>query len=105
MKDSQATIESREGNQFLVLQVNAQQLEIPLTENKPNSIKDVFNELIQELKNRDLKFEFIVKNENFYSQICKEYLLQLNSELASIREEIKGYKLDKAETVWLLVKK
>lgn len=88
-----ANIERGE-NSKLILNVKGVNYEILLTEDKPNEVKNVFNKLLEELKNGE--FNFKLENdskEDLYYLISMEYLQQLNSELTSIYREMVDYKL------------
>ena len=66
---------------------------IPLTEDKPQDVKDVFNELILLLKSGSFQFEFERGSDDLYCQIGEEYIRQLNSEIIIIRNELVDYGL------------
>ncbi|QNO14356.1 hypothetical protein HYG86_05995 [Alkalicella caledoniensis] len=88
-----ASVVEREGNYFLQLTLSDGKVEISLTTDNQNAVKEVFNKLIIDLKKEE--FKFVLKNENnsLYSQISKEYLSQLNSELSTIYNELVDYGL------------
>ena len=69
-------------------------LEIILTEDNPNSVKAIFNNLIKELKKGPLKFELEdEKKDDMYFNICDEYIKQLNTEMETVYNELKDYEL------------
>lgn len=69
-------------------------LEIILTEDNPNSVKAIFNNLIKELKKGPLKFKLKdEKKDDMYFHICDEYIKQLNSEMETVYNELEDYEL------------
>lgn len=94
METHKATINRLEEKTSLVLHIGDEvQLEIELTEDKPNEVKNVFNKLISFLKKNSFKFELEDDKEDLYFHICSEYLEQLNAELSSIHQELEDYEL------------
>ncbi len=90
---------SREGEKAtLVFSLPQGNLEIVLTEDKPNKVKKVFNQLILELKKGEFQFKLEDTKEDLYYHISKEYISQLNSELSSIYNELKDYDLLEKQT-------
>jgi hypothetical protein len=72
----------------LVLPVRSNSYEIVLSEDKPNDIKDVFNNLLLELKNGEFNFKLTEQKADLYFHICSEYIKQLNSDLSSVYQEL-----------------
>ena len=93
METFNAEITREQQKTVLVLKGRNKNYEITLTEDKPNSIKTVFNELLKELKDGEMEFNLVDDKPDLYHQISKEYLNQLNSELLSIYQELKDYEL------------
>ncbi|MBP4139161.1 hypothetical protein [Flavobacterium geliluteum] len=93
METNRATIRREEQNTHLILQVNTEEFEIILTDDNPNNVKDVFNKLLKELKNGLFQFKLEDETEDLYHNICKEYLIQLNSEISSVFKELEDYEL------------
>lgn len=94
METHKATIVRGESNVTLTLSIKGNSHDILLTEDKPNEVKNVFNKLIEELKNG--VFNFILEEDtkqDLYYHTSKEYLIQLNSELTSVFNELKDYDL------------
>lgn len=88
-----ATINRENGKVLLSFNMPDNTLTIPLTEDKPNDVKDVFNRLIVALKAGSFQFELEDTKEDLYHHISKEYLSQLNVELGSVFQELKDYDL------------
>ncbi|OGU13735.1 MAG: hypothetical protein A2076_09945 [Geobacteraceae bacterium GWC2_53_11] len=59
-----------------------------LTEDLPNEIKAVFNQLILRLKMEHFNFNLADVDTDLFSQIAKEYIGQLNKELTTIYTEL-----------------
>lgn len=93
METHKARIERKDDNAILKLALNSMELDIVLTEDKPNDVKSVFNKLLEQLKNGVFQFSLEDGKEDLYHHICKEYLTQLNAELNSIYQELKEYGL------------
>jgi hypothetical protein len=93
METKKATIRREVENTFLLLEGISRSHEIILTDDNPNSIKIVFNDLLKDLKKGRFKFELDDVSTDMYNNICKEYLIQLNSELNIIYNELKEFEL------------
>ena len=88
MDKYKATIERKDSNTALHLNLSTSLLTIALTEDKPLEVKTVFNKLLMELKKGEFEFELVDEKEDLYYHICKEYIKQLNVELKSIYKEL-----------------
>ncbi|WP_089118565.1 hypothetical protein [Cellulophaga lytica] len=93
METHKATINRQDEKASLILNINEENLEIELTEDKPNEVKNVFNNLIAFLKKGSFQFELEDDKEDLYFHICTEYIGQLNTELSSIYQELEDYEL------------
>lgn len=72
----------------LILPIKDKNLELILTSDNPNEIKQTFNELIVELKKVEFNYELEDDKGDLYTSICSEYIAQLNIELDTIRGEL-----------------
>lgn len=97
METHNATIIREENSATLRLALSDLQLDIVLTEDKPNDVKNVFNKLLEQLKNGEYQFILTDSKEDLYFHICKEYLIQLNAELKSIYKELEDNELTNIE--------
>lgn len=88
-----AKINNKDENYFLDLELSDKVASIPLTIDDQNSIKNVFNELIAELKSGKFKFELEEGKTDLYWQISNEYIKQLNNEISSIFDEMTALNL------------
>jgi hypothetical protein len=93
MEVYEANVIKKDGQHILELSLKGKKVEIPLTEDKPDEIKSVFNELIVELKKGEFNFKLKNKENNLYQQISNEYIKQLNNELHSVYNELDDYGL------------
>ena len=84
MVTREANVVDRDGNVYLELSLSDRTVSISLTEDNPNAVKEVFNQLILALKKEAFKFRLTNEENTLYYFICKEYINQLNSELASV---------------------
>jgi multidrug efflux pump subunit AcrB len=93
METNKATITRQKDKTILVLKFEDTNLEIVLTEDNPNAVKNVFNNLIQRLKKGQFNFELEDDKQDLYFHISQEYIRQLNSELSSVYSELEDYEL------------
>lgn len=93
METKRAIIKRDTSNTYLVLEVNSQSLEIILTDDNPNNVKSVFNNLLKELKKGLFEFKIEDEKQDLYNHISTEYLKQLNAELKSIYDELADFEL------------
>jgi hypothetical protein len=96
MAMDKVTIKRSDKHTALVLNVRGVEYNVPLTEDRPNEVKDIFNKLLNDLKMGQIKFELEDNQEDLYHHICKEYIKQLNAELKSIYGELNDYGLTKS---------
>ena len=93
METRKATIK-REINKASLILVDAnQEHEIILSEDNPNNVKHVFNNLLKDLKKGIFEYELEDSTLDLYHNICKEYIIQLNSEIQSIYTEMDEFDL------------
>ena len=80
METLKSRIQEDGKKQYLALVLHDGPALIPLTEDKPQIVKDVFNKLILLLKKTPFQFEFVKGSGDLYSQIGEEYVKQLNTD-------------------------
>jgi hypothetical protein len=97
METKKATIKREELQTSLILEGNSETFEIILTDDNPNNIKNVFNNLLKNLKKGLFKFELEDTKQDMFHHICVEYLLQLNSEIETIYQELDEFELTEEE--------
>lgn len=93
METRKATIRREERHTHLVLSGNGQNFEIILTDDNPNNVKGVFNNLLRDLKNGPFRYDLQDDTNDLYFNICKEYITQLNVELQTVFGELQDFDL------------
>lgn len=93
METKKATINRLVTHTSLILEGRRDSFEIILTDDNPNNIKSVFNEIIIELKHGLFQFELEDDKKDMFHHICVEYLKQLNAEIQTIFSELQEYDL------------
>ena len=89
METIKATIVNRDEKHFIEIQDNGNNITIPISEDDPNVVKAAFNKLIERLRKGLFEIELDKDGSDLFSQIAKEYITQLNAELAEVYDEIK----------------
>jgi hypothetical protein len=79
VEDDKYTLEIRLGDEAAI---------IPLSQDQPNEVKSAFNKLIVRLKAGLFRIDLKEAGEDLFSQVSKEYLEQLNSELEEVFGEM-----------------
>ena len=94
METHEAVVISDGAEQFLSFKINGSILNLPLTKDEPNEIKNVFNELIKNLKKGPFIFSLAEKEDgDLIYEVAKEYIKQLNKELSEVYQELEEYQL------------
>lgn len=93
METKKATINRSEHSTSLILEGRNTSYELVLTDDNPNNIKAVFNDLIKDLKKGIFNYELEDDTDDLYKNISKEYITQLNIELNAVYGELQSYKL------------
>ena len=89
METIKATIVNREKKHFIEIKDVENTITIPISEDNPNVVKEAFNQLIEWLRKGPFEIELENVGSELFSQIAKEYIKQLNAELAGVYDEIK----------------
>lgn len=84
----EAVIRVDEDKYTLEIQLGDEVAIIPLSQDQPNEVKSAFNKLIVRLKSGLIRIELQEPGEDLFSQVSKEYLEQLNSELEEVYGEM-----------------
>lgn len=95
MDTHKAFVKEEGENHSLCLVVNDKEFKISLTEDNPNAVKNVFNDLIVLLKQGRFEFEMENVGTDLFAQVSKEYIAQLNKDLADVYDELSHYRLIK----------
>jgi hypothetical protein len=93
METRKATIKREKDKASLILAGTTLDHEIILTEDNPNNVKHVFSSLLRDLKKELFQYNLEDSNIDLYYNICKEYIIQLNSEMQSIHREMAEFDL------------
>lgn len=93
MLNYNATIERKDDSVNLILSTGATEHCICLTNDNPSEVKNVFNDLIVELKKGKFNFTLSDETQDLYFHICDEYVKQLNGEIADVFSQLKKYDL------------
>ena len=93
METKKATIKREDSSTHLILELNGKELKITLTDDNPNMVKTVFNDILKELKKGAFRFELEDTTEDLFHHISKEYIIQLNNETLTVYRELEEFKL------------
>ena len=89
METIKANILNDKEKHFIQIQSDKNAITIPISEDDPNAVKAAFNKLIERLRAGQIRIELKDIGSDLFSQIAKEYIVQLNAELAEVYEEMK----------------
>ena len=89
MEIIKASIVNDKEKHFIRIQNDKKAIDIPISEDDPNVVKEAFNKLIERLRKGLFNVELIGDGSDLFSQIAKEYIKQLNSELKGVYDEMK----------------
>jgi len=73
---------------WLAIDAGDGEIRILLSEDKPNEVKSAFNKLLTRLRVGAFNIELEGAGDDLFSQVAKEYLVQLNKEIPAIRAEM-----------------
>lgn len=90
MEVLKAFVREDEEKYTLEIQLGDEVANIPLSQDQPNDVKRAFNKLIVRLKSGLYRIELQECGEDLFSQVSKEYLAQLNSELDEVFGEMES---------------
>ncbi len=88
METIKASVVNQEEKHFIKIQDNENAITIPISEDDPNVVKVAFNKLIGRLRKGQFEIELDKDGSDLFSQIAKEYVKQLNAELAEVYDEL-----------------
>lgn len=78
---------------FLEIVLEDEAVQIPISEDKPAQVKSAFNKLIERTRSGEFCIELEPVGQDLFSQVAKEYIVQLNREIKQVRAEMKRFKL------------
>ena len=90
-----ATVEILDDKYFIKIKAGDQEINIPMSEDKPTEVKSAFNKLIARIKVGQFQVKLDQVGEDLFSQVANEYLTQLNREIQEIHGEMKQHGLVK----------
>jgi hypothetical protein len=86
--------EDEDEDYFLTLNLPDNPLDIPLTQDSPKEVQEVFNQLIVFLKEGLFQFEIEEDDSgDLFYHVSKEYVAQLNSELEDVFNDMEAHGL------------
>ena len=93
METIKATVVQFEEKHFIQIEAGDKKISIPMSEDKPNEVKNAFNKLISRIKEGEFQIELKEVSDDLFSQVANEYITQLNREIQEVRGEMKQYGL------------
>ncbi len=93
MEIVKASVIQDQGKHFIKIDPEGLGITIPMSEDKPNEIKSAFNKIIARLKLGEFQIELEDIGPDLFSQVAKEYILQLNREIEEVHGEMLQYQL------------
>lgn len=93
MQTISATVECQDSQYFIRVRDGGMEVLIPMSEDKPNEVKNAFNQIIIRIKCGEFQIKLEGVGEDLYSQIANAYIGQLNREILEIHDEMKEYGL------------
>lgn len=88
METLKASVVEEDDKHFIEIEIDGEDIRIPISEDKPNEVKSAFNKLIERIKEGEFEIEFEDEGDDLFCQVAKEYITQLNREIAEVREEM-----------------
>jgi hypothetical protein len=73
---------------FIAINNGGEVVRIPISEDKPNDVKNAFNKLLVRLKDGVFEIQLEALGDDLFSQVAKEYIAQLNREIREIHGEM-----------------
>jgi hypothetical protein len=88
METIKATVVQVDEKHFIKIEDKEHTITIPMSEDKPNDVKSVFNRLIARIKDGEFQIELAEVGEDLFSQVANEYITQLNREIQEVHGEM-----------------
>tara|TARA_R110001592_G_scaffold100244_2_gene284622 strand:+ start:2910 stop:3206 length:297 start_codon:yes stop_codon:yes gene_type:complete len=88
METISAEVVQIEEKHFILIKNTGEEISIPLSDDKPNDVKSAFNQLILWVKEKKFEIELGDVGTDLFSQVAKEYIVQLNREIQEVRGEM-----------------
>ena len=93
METVKATVVELDEKHFINIETGDEDIKIPISEDNPNEVKSAFNKLIMRIKEGEFEISLEDISQDLFSQVAKEYVMQLNREIKEVRGEMKNYGL------------
>jgi hypothetical protein len=93
METIKACVVQVEEKHLIKIEAGGGEIRIPMSEDKPNEVKNAFNKLVARIKDGEFQIEMVEVGEDLFSQVANEYITQLNREIQEVRGEMKQYGL------------
>lgn len=93
METVKATVVELDEKHFIKIEAGDEEINIPISEDKPNEVKSAFNKLIARIKEGEFEIKLDDIGQDLFSQVANEYVTQLNREIQEVRGEMKDYGL------------
>lgn len=88
MESIRATVVELEEKHFIKIETANGEINIPISEDKPNEVKSAFNKLIARIKDEEFEIMLEGLGPDLFSQVASEYITQLNREIQEVRGEM-----------------
>jgi len=93
METIKATVVVLNEKYFIKIETSPEDIKIPMSEDKPNEVKNAFNKIMVRLKAGCFRIELDQVGEDLFSQVANEYITQLNREIQEVFGEMETYHL------------
>jgi len=93
METVKATVGCLEDKYFIKIETGDEEIQIPMSEDKPNEVKCAFNKIITRVRIGEFQIKLEEVGEDLFSLVAKEYIDQLNREIQEVYGEMKQYGL------------
>jgi len=93
METLEAIVEEENDKFFIRIGDASEGIRIPMSEDKPNEVKSVFNKILLRLKQGRIEVNLTDVGNDLFSQVASEYIKQLNRELQEVYGEMEQYGL------------
>jgi hypothetical protein len=88
-----ATVQIAGERHNLVIETEASEITIPLSEDNANQVKAAFNRLVVRIKEGPFQIDLVDRGEDLFSQVAAEYITQLNREIQEVWGEMRQHGL------------
>lgn len=88
-----ATVECKEDEYFLKINVEQGAVTIPLSDDNPNAVKGAFNKLIQRIRVGEFTIQLDEVGDDLFSMVANEYLNLLNREIQEVYSQMREHGL------------